>query len=116
MSKDNKNSNRGKKVFKEAVQGRTFFSFDFFKRNIVYIAAITIMMLMYISNKYVCQNSMKEVMDLKAQLENAKTDCVNTSARYNSLIRESRMKQYVDSMHIDISAPDQPPYHLSNAD
>ena len=71
------------------------------------------MMLMYISNKYVCQNYMRDVMNLKVELENAKTDCVNASAKYNSMIRESQMTAFVDTMHIDLSAPEQPPYQLS---
>ena len=115
---DNKSKNKRKrnrkaqKAVKGVVQGRSFLSWDFFKRNAVYIVAATVMTLMYISNKYVCQNYMKEVIDLKVELENAKTDCVNASAAYNSQIRESQMIAFVDTMHIDLTAPEQPPYHL----
>ena len=114
MAKDKKNKKTGKKVVKNVVQGRSFLSFDFFKHNWIYIVAGTAMMLMYISNKYVCQISTKEVMDLKVQLDNAKTDCVNASARYNSMIRESQMKAFVDTMNIDLSSPEQPPYQLAS--
>lgn len=101
------------KAVKGVIQGRSFLSWDFFKRNAVYIIAATVMMLMYISNKFVCQNYMQQVQDLKIELENAKTDCVNASAAYNSQIRESQMTAFVDTMHIDLSAPEQPPYQLS---
>ena len=108
-----KGGNRtAQKAVKGVVQGRSFLSWDFFKRNAVYIIAATVMMLMYISNKYVCQNYMREVMNLKFELENAKTDWVNASASYNSKIRESQMVAFVDSMHIDLTAPEQPPYFL----
>ncbi|MBQ7691599.1 MAG: hypothetical protein IJT30_10490 [Muribaculaceae bacterium] len=93
-------------------QGRIL-SLDLFKRNVFFIIAVTGMMLMYIANKFDCQSKMQEVMKLKTELENAKTDCVNASARYNSLIRESHMKAYVDTMHIDLSNPETPPYHLT---
>jgi len=106
-------SGKAQKAVRGVVQGRSFLSWDFFKRNAVYIVAATIMMLMYISNKYVCQNYMRDVMNLKVELENAKTDCVNASAKYNSMIRESQMTAFVDTMHIDLSAPEQPPYQLS---
>lgn len=101
------------KAVKGVIQGRSFLSWDFFKRNAVYIIAATVMMLMYISNKFVCQNYMQQVQDLKIELENAKTDCVNASAAYNSQIRESQMTAFVDTMHIDLTAPEQPPYHLN---
>ena len=101
------------KAVKGVIQGRSFLSWDFFKRNAVYIIAATVMMLMYISNKFVCQNYMQQVQDLKIELENAKTDCVNASAAYNSQIRESQMTAFVDTMHIDLTAPEQPHYHLN---
>jgi len=101
------------KAVKGVIQGRSFLSWDFFKRNAVYIIAATVMMLMYISNKFVCQNYMQQVQDLKIELENAKTDCVNASAAYNSQIRESQMTAFVDTMHIDLTTPEQPPYHLN---
>ena len=96
------------------IQGRSFLTFGFFKRNMVYVIAITVMLLMYISNKYTCQNSLSQVMKLTEELNNAKTDCVNASAQYNSMIRESQMTAYIDSMHIDLTSPDQPPFYLTD--
>ena len=109
MASQNNNSS---KIVRNVVQGRIFLTLNFFKKNWVYALAFIVLMLMYISNKYVCQNYMKEVIDLKVELENAKTDCVNASAAYNSQIRESQMIAFVDTMHIDLTAPEQPPYHL----
>lgn len=106
-------NSKAQKAVKGVIQGRSFLSWDFFKRNAVYIIAATVMMLMYISNKFVCQSYMQQVLDLKIELENAKTDCVNASAAYNSQIRESQMVAFVDTMHIDLTAPEQPPYHLN---
>ena len=55
----------GKKAGKDIFQGR-FLSLDFFKRNAVYIIALVIMALAYIANKFVCQSSMEEVIQLMA--------------------------------------------------
>jgi len=123
MKTDNVNSSNGKgnaasnatrKVIRSTVQGRSFLTFDFFRRNIGYVIIGTLMILMFISNKFMCQSYMREVMALKVDLDNAKTDCVNATARYNSMIRESQMKKVVDTLHIDLDAPEQPPYHLTN--
>ena len=99
-------------ILRRTLQGRVFLTLDFFKRYWFYILAATIMMLMYISNKYVCQSSLAQLGELKTDLNNAKTDCVDASSKYNSRILESNMKALVDTMHLDITVPDQPPYKL----
>lgn len=111
--KGKRRKGKAQRAVKEVIQGRSFLSWDFFKRNAVYVVAATVMMLMYISNKFVCQNYMQQVINLKLELENAKTDCVNASANYNSQIRESRMITFVDTFNIHLTAPEQPPYHLT---
>lgn len=108
---DNKKNQRKDMVLK-TLQGRLI-PLHFFKRNFKYIIAIVMMMLMYISNKFRCQGYTEQVLTLKTQLENAKTDWVNSSATYNSMIKESTMKAYIDTMHIDLNSPEQPPYHLT---
>jgi len=112
MATNNKNS-RGNRVGKNIVQGRLF-SLNFFKRYGVYVVGIILMFLAYISNKFEYQSRMQEVMNLKTELANAQTDCVNASANYNSMIRESQMKQLVRYHHIDLTAPEQPPYRLQS--
>ncbi len=99
-------------IVRDAFLGQSFLTFNFFKRNWIYVVALTVMMLMYISNKYVCQDCLQQVMKLSVQLDNAKTDCVNASAKYNSMIRESHMTAFVDTMRLDLTSPEQPPYNL----
>ena len=111
--KRNYTSSASKKVSKDIFQGR-FFSLDFFKRNAVYIIALVIMALAYIANKFVCQSSMEEVIRLKTELANAQTDLVNSSAKYNSLIRESEMTKLMREKHINLTAPSEPPYELKS--
>lgn len=99
-------------LLSELMHGRLFFSYDFFSRYWFYVVLITVLIVAYISMKYDTQNKMNELQRLEVDLNNAKTDCVEASARYNSRIRESQMVDMVDTMHIDLSAPDQPPYRL----
>ena len=119
MAKGRNNANRngagsmkGLALLRELMRGRLFLSFDFFRRYWFYVVMVTIMALAYISLKYDTQNKMSELRRLKVELNNAKTDCVDASARYNSKIRESQMTQMLDTMHIDLAAPEQPPYKL----
>ena len=111
--KKNYTAATGKKAGKDIIQGR-FLSLDFFKRNAVYIIALVIMALAYIANKFVCQSSMEEVIQLKTELANAQTDLVDASARYNSMIRESEMTKLMRVKRIDLAAPQEPPYELKS--
>ncbi len=99
-------------LLRDLLHGRLFFSYDFFSRYWFYVVLITVLIVAYISMKYDTQNKMNELQRLEVDLNNAKTDCVEASARYNSRIRESQMVDMVDTMHINLTAPDQPPYRL----
>lgn len=101
------------RIVQNTLQGRMFLTLEFFKRNWLYIIAATVMMLMYISNKYVYQSDMAKLQELKVSLNNARTDYVDASSTYNSKILESQMKHYVDSMGINLNVSKRPPYKLS---
>lgn len=101
------------KLIQRALQGRTFLSLGFFKRYWIYVVAGTVMMLMYISNKYVYQSDKAKLGTMKVMLNNASTDYVDASSRYNSRILESQMKTYIDSMGIDLNISQEPPYKLT---
>lgn len=100
-------------LIQRLLQGRSFLSLGFFKRYWIYVVAGTVMMLMYISNKYVYQSDKAKLGTMKVMLNNARTDYVDASSRYNSRILESQMKAYVDSMGIDLNLSKEPPYKLS---
>lgn len=110
--KKNNTTSTGKRAGKDIIRGRLF-SLDFFKRNAVYIVALVVMALAYIANKFVCQSSMQEVINLKTELANAQTDLVNSSAEYNSMIRESEMTRLMQEKHLGLTAPQEPPYDLT---
>ena len=100
-------------LVQRTLQGRMFLTLEFFKRNWLYVIAATVMMLMYISNKYVYQSDMAKLKELKVSLNNARTDYVDASSTYNSKILESQMKHYVDSMGINLNISKRPPYQLT---
>lgn len=100
-------------LIQRLLQGRSFLSLGFFKRYWIYVVAGTVMMLMYISNKYVYQSDKAKLGTMKVMLNNARTDYVDASSRYNSRILESQMKSYVDSMGIDLNLSKEPPYKLN---
>ena len=109
MATDKKNSKNKKSIAKQWVQGRSFLTLDFFRRNGLYILGVTALIMMKISKKYEYQNCLQQVISLSKDLENAETDCVMAGAKYNSQIRER-----IDTSHIDLTMPDQPPYKIKD--
>ncbi len=100
-------------LIQRLLQGRSFLSLGFFKRYWIYVVAGTVMMLMYISNKYVYQSDKAKLGTMKVMLNNASTDFVDASSRYNSRILESQMKARVDSMGLDLNLSKEPPFKLT---
>jgi hypothetical protein len=112
--KKNNASVTGKKAGKVIFEGR-FFSLEFFKRNWVYVVFVMAMALAYIGNKFACQSSMEELLQLqKTDLVNAQTDLVSASAKYNSMIRESEMVKLINDRHLGLAAPLDPPQELKS--
>ncbi len=85
---------------------------EFFKRNWIVFAAIVILLLAYITNKYSCQTKMEEEQRLTEELEIVKTERVRMRSLYMGRIRESAMQQLVDSLHLGLSVQERPPYKL----
>ncbi len=115
MASNKKNKSKGSLTLSGMLQdlfGGRFLSVEFFKKNFILVIFVVSMMLMYISNKFTCQMYQEEVLNLEKELTAVQADWVNASSKYNSMKRESQMKTHVDTMRIDISAPEQPPYKL----
>lgn len=106
-NKQQKKSNLLQRVFLGKI-----ISFGFFKRNWAYVAGILTLLLVFIASKYKVQTQMEEIMRLTKDLNNAKTEMVKESSNYNSRIREPEMRILLDTLNVDLTMPDQPPYHL----
>ena len=68
----------------------------------------------YIANKFMCQLDMQTIKTLNTELLRVKTDYVNASASYYSRIRETEMKELVDSFGLELKSPECPPYKLNS--
>jgi hypothetical protein len=106
--KKNKGNN---KAVKEIIHGRII-NFDFFRKHFLLVITVLLLIIAYIAMKFTCQMHIAKIMTLTGDLNNAKTDCVKASAGYNSQIRETEMMSLIDTMHIDLASPEQPPYKL----
>ncbi len=85
-------------------------SIDFFARNWLLVLICLVFVVTYISNKYNCQRSMEQVKELEQQLEVARTEAIRVRSDYMSKITERSMKARVDSLHLNLTVQEQPPF------
>jgi hypothetical protein len=87
-------------------------SSDFFARHWVTVLAVIMMFLGYITNKYQCQTRMETIQSLQRRLEIVKTEAVLQHSRYMSRTRESAMREMVDTMRLNLSVQERPPFKI----
>lgn len=89
---------------------------DFFARHWMQIFVIIAMVLVYITNRYSCQRSMEQIRLLNNRLDVVQTESYRVRGEYMGRIRESEMRRNLDSLGLNLSVQNRPPYHIpSNA-
>lgn len=96
----------------KALHGRVL-SMDFFRRHWLAVLGIVAMLMIYITNRYTCQTQMETIQRLERELEVAKTERIREKSAYMSRIRESKMQQKVDSLRLNLTVQEQPPFRIT---
>ncbi len=99
-------------VVSSIIYGRAL-SADFFARHWLKVLLFVVMVLVYITNKYQCLTKMEEIRSLEQRLEVVETERVRVRGEYMSRVRESSMRNLVDSLHLNLKVQEQPPFKLS---
>lgn len=99
-------------IFIRIIQG-TIVSGTFFARHWGKILIVVFMVLLYITNRYSCQHSMSEIRKLNERLNIVQSESYRVRGEYMSRIRESEMREMLDTLHTGLSVQSQPPYHIS---
>ena len=105
-------ADRSERIFVRILKGKIV-PYHFFKKHWMLVTVTVSMILMSIANKYECQTKITEIKRLERELQIMQANRVEASAQYNSLIRESSMRQMIETKQIDLISPECPPYNLS---
>lgn len=102
---------RGQKMSILKILGGDFFTAQILRRNILLLVLISLLVVVYISNRYRCEKSMLEIDKLKRELQDSKYKALSTSSRLTEQSRQSNvldmLKNNKDSvLHI----ADRPPF------
>lgn len=87
----------------------------FFARHWLQIFVILAMVLVYITNRYSCQRSMEEIRRLNNRLDVVQTESYRIRGQYMGRIRESEMREALDTLGLNLAVQQRPPYHIPNS-
>ncbi len=99
------------RTFDNVSHGRTL-SKEYFANNWKRIAIIIVLMLVYINNRYNCQNKLAEINKLKIELTNAKYEALTRSSKLMMDSRQSEVEKQVEQRNLGLEISACPPYKL----
>ena len=78
---------------------------DFFKRQTNLLILIMVLTILYINNRYECQQEMIEIDRLKKELTDIKYDALTRSSELMEKSRQSRIEEYIstEESHLETS-------------
>ena len=97
------------KVIKTIFMGRIL-SVDFIIRYWKTILTALFVMLFYISNRYVCQQSAAHIKKLEREIVEIRYKSLDMFTRLKTLQREDSIVKYIDKYKLNLDFPTQPPY------
>lgn len=97
-------------TFKKIIGG-DFLNNKFLRKQIWLILLITVFLIVYISNRYKCQQSLIRINELKKELKDAKYRALSSSSELTQKTRESKVLDMLrESKDSTLHIPTQPPY------
>lgn len=96
------------------ILGGEMFNTQFLRQQIWVIVLITLFIIVYISNRYKCQQNLIKIDNLQSELEDAKYRALSSSSDLTQQTRESKV---LERLHNDkdstLHIPTQPPYIIT---
>lgn len=96
------------------ILGGEMLNTQFLRQQIWVIALITLFIIVYISNRYKCQQNLIKIDNLQSELEDAKYRALSSSSDLTQQTRESKV---LERLHNDkdstLHIPTQPPYIIT---
>lgn len=109
-NKEQSQREKGKKMSFKSILGGDILANDFFRRQTRLLILIMIFTIIYISNRYSCQQEMIEIDRLKKELIDIKYDALTRSSELTEKTRQSRIEEYISEKESDLKTSTNPPY------
>ena len=93
-----------------SILGGDILANDFFKRQTSLLILIMVLTILYIDNRYECQQEMIEIDKLKKELTDIKYDALTRSSELMEKSRQSRIEEYISSEESHLETATSRPY------
>ncbi|MEG0948481.1 MAG: FtsL-like putative cell division protein [Bacteroidales bacterium] len=91
-----------------------FFSKDFFIKHWKRVLLITLLLFLYISNRFSCIQMIAEIQTLKDELIDIRYEALTRSSDLIGISRPSQVKELIRKNGIEIEESDKPAYNLND--
>lgn len=98
--------------FKDLYRGRIV-SNDFLFRQWKNIGICVVLIFIYISNRYTCQQKIADIGNLQRQLIDIRYEALTLSSELMGTSRQSQVKKLVEGKGLDLEESNKPAYRLS---
>ena len=93
-----------------SILGGDILANDFFKRQTTLLILIMVLTILYIDNRYECQQEMIEIDRLKKELTDIKYDALTRSSELMEKSRQSRIEEYISAAGSHLETATNRPY------
>lgn len=93
-----------------SILGGDILANDFFKRQTRLLILIMILTVLYIDNRYSCQQELIEIDKLKKELTDIKYDALTRSSELMEKSRQSRIEEYISTEESHLQTATNRPY------
>ncbi|MBQ8521203.1 MAG: hypothetical protein IJ456_07500 [Bacteroides sp.] len=93
-----------------SILGGDILANDFFKRQTSLLILIMVLTILYIDNRYECQQEMIEIDRLKKELTDIKYDALTRSSELMEKSRQSRIEEYISAEGSHLETATNRPY------
>ena len=108
--KKQKENTSAKHMSIRSILGGDILANDFFKRQTSLLILIMVLTILYIDNRYECQQEMIEIDRLKKELIDIKYDALTRSSELMEKSRQSRIEEYISSEESPLETATSRPY------
>ena len=108
--KKQKESTSSKHMSIRSILGGDILANDFFKRQANLLILIMVLTILYIDNRYECQQEMIEIDRLKKELKYIKYDALTRYSELMQKSRQSRIEEYISTEESHLETATNRPY------
>ena len=108
--KKQKENTSAKHMSIRSILGGDILANDFFKRQTTLLILIMVLTILYIDNRYECQQEMIEIDRLKKELTDIKYDALTRSSELMEKSRQSRIEEYISAEGSHLETATNRPY------